>query len=414
MTSPELSEASKHDYSRPASTSSGTSVASASDNIGAAGKLGESLDSFSAMPTPRNTFLTPPTGLNLGDRGAYSGGAATWDSAQHQEQLQRLIERKGVPRDGSADTEASAGTGTSADTERSADAKRSADRTCSPGAAALATQLASYDDSYFLLNRPAAAEDGPRSRAAAAAMLRQLARGATGAGMPLALARPAEALTEMEDALIGIVARRQIPTRTHVFWAGGAGSSAAAGATAGGPALGARRKQRQSLAPGEHDGGGGGDDKRSMRSRASVASGELAGLASATPYGDLNGHIDRLTACISRLQPADGARARAATGHARHGSVSSSAYVPAAASTQSLIGQPLGAPAYDDAGSRLSPVTEHVPVRSRSSSRLSAVSGASAESRRRIVVGEVPTSAQFPSPFGSAVGSAPLHQQHAA
>ncbi|KAJ2330877.1 hypothetical protein GGI00_003509 [Coemansia sp. RSA 2681] len=67
---------------------------------------------------------------------------------------------------------------------------------------------------------------------------------------------------------------------------------------------------------------------------------------------------------------------------------------------------------------RLSPVTEHSPVeessdisepiRPRSSSHASIVSGKSTESRRRIAVTEVPTSAQYPNLFGTSIVDGPL------
>ncbi|KAJ2824410.1 hypothetical protein IWW50_003347 [Coemansia erecta] len=451
-------------YSRPASTSSGTSVASAvdtPDSLAAATKtkLTESLDSFSTMPTPRNTFLTPPTGISLSDKGVYLAGATgapaphqapAWDSEQHQEQLHKLIEQRGVPRDGSASTDAEGSTDTSRGSDQNQHQKRQA------------AHLASYDDTYFMLNQPAAAGDGPHSRSAAVAMLRRLA-GVDARGrqlpaivsMPLPLAPAVDALGELEDALLGIVARRQIPNRARVSLAakGGAGSfPAAAGATIAGSAASpctdkpARRKQRLSTMSGEHDGGSGGaDDRRSMRSRTSVISGEIAAGLSAgvTPYIDLNGHIERLTACISRLQPApaEGSSLRSASkapsmaslqhapAHGRQGSVSSGGFgarSAAAASTQCLVTAPQPSdahpplPPYDEnvarqyLNARLSPVTESPataasgrPIRSRSSSHLSAVSGTSTESRRRIVVGEVPTSAQYPNLFGASLSEMP-------
>ncbi|KAJ1764309.1 hypothetical protein LPJ69_001919, partial [Coemansia sp. RSA 1752] len=198
-----LTSTKQQSYSRPVSTSSGTSVASAvdpPDNITAStkAKLAESLDSFSTMPTPRNTFLTPPTGINLTDKGAYltsaTGASAqpspVWDSKQHQEQLQSLIEQKGILCDSSANT----------DSEKSTDSHHSHQN-----------QGASYDDSYFLLNQPASADDGPQSREAAISMLQRLASTDTRGmhypaivNMPLPLAPPVEALVELEDALMSI------------------------------------------------------------------------------------------------------------------------------------------------------------------------------------------------------------------
>ncbi|KAJ2294255.1 hypothetical protein IW139_004237 [Coemansia sp. RSA 353] len=430
-----LTSTKQQSYSRPVSTSSGTSVASAvdpPDNITAStkAKLAESLDSFSTMPTPRNTFLTPPTGINLTDKGAYltsaTGASAqpspVWDSKQHQEQLQSLIEQKGILCDSSANT----------DSEKSTDSHHSHQN-----------QGASYDDSYFLLNQPASADDGPQSREAAISMLQRLANTDTRGmhypaivNMPLPLAPPVEALVELEDALMSIVSRRQIPNCTLVpcLAKGGAGSfPAITGATIAGSVASpctdkpARHKQRLSMMSGEHDvGSGGADDKRSMRSRASVISSEIAASISAgmTPYMDLNGHIERLTACISRLQPvAAENNSTMPIAHGRQGSISSVSMgarpITAAASTQSLITPPL--PSYDEniarqyLNARLSPVTEspviaenNRPIRSRSSSHLSAVSGTSTESRRRIMVGEVLTSAQYPNLFGTSIAEAPV------
>ncbi|KAJ2684926.1 hypothetical protein GGH99_003899, partial [Coemansia sp. RSA 1285] len=115
----------KRDVSRPVSTSSGTSVGSTTESqLGSAGnntnRLGESLDSLSTMPTPRNTFLYPPTGLNIPDKprpanantGASGGTQGTannkvvnWVSEHHQQQLQELLEKKGIPGDKSAHAE---------------------------------------------------------------------------------------------------------------------------------------------------------------------------------------------------------------------------------------------------------------------------------------------------------------------
>ncbi|KAJ2851364.1 hypothetical protein IWW36_001130 [Coemansia brasiliensis] len=442
----------QQDSSRPVSTSSGTSIVSTVDTSGgisttAKAKLAESLGSLSTMPTPRNTFLTPPTGLNLADKGAFiskSAGATeqqvrlSWDSQQHQVQLQKLVEAKDTQCTGSSNDKR-------ADTK---DEKRQHQER--PQAA----HLVSYDDNYCLLNHPSALTDGPYTREAAVEQLRRLA-GRTdalsnsrakeenrwAAETPLVLAPAVEGLSELESALAGIVARRQIPNRTHVYRQakGGAGSlPTAASATAGGSAASpgaakpARRKQRLSMmsAGQESVSGGGADDKRSMRSRASVISSDIVSstLGGTTPYVDLNGHIERLATCISRLQPAALESTKAGPGshgHGRQSSFGGSIAKSAAASVHSLVAMPLTSdnmpplPAHDDQSAhslhaaRLTPVAEspvvgergkdNEPIRSRSSSHLSVMSGGSTESRRRIMVGEALMASQFPSLFGSPV-----------
>ncbi|KAJ2888938.1 hypothetical protein GGI21_006668, partial [Coemansia aciculifera] len=214
------------------------------------------------------------------------------------------------------------------------------------------------------------------------------------------------------------------------------------------------------MSAGQESSGGGADDKNSMRSRISVASGDIAGALSAgsSPYADLNGHMERLTACISRLQPtlpessansakAGSARTPSITGvlppqprplpanaHKRHSSTTSIS-AKSFASTQSLTIVPLATadstpPPLDthlakaNVAPRLSPVTEHSPVeesgdasepvRPRSSSHASVVSGRSTESRRVIAVTEVPTSAQYPNLFGSSLVDGPLPDRNQA
>ncbi|KAJ2795351.1 hypothetical protein H4R20_005913, partial [Coemansia guatemalensis] len=441
--------------SRPVSTSSSNSVASVVEHAGAtatggittSSKLPESVDSFSTMPTPRNTFLTPPAGISISDKGSGASGATAvqnqqqapnWDSEKHHQQLQALLEQKGALREDSVNRRPSA-----AGLQQQQQQQQQKQSVAAP----IPLSSAAYDDSYCLLNQPFALDDGPHSREAAIAMLRKLAHsgdraGAAGdpavAGMPLSLAAPVEAVTQMEDALVAIVSRRQLPNRTHAHYStkGGAGSPAATtGATGPGSAPGkaARRtQQRFSAMPADVEGS---DDRRSTRSRASVMPGEfVAALAAGTtPYIDLNGHIDRLTACISRLQLASSdagtfkatsikaasmASLQPRASHTRQGSITSS-YLGSnpAVSTQSLIGTPLTAenlpppplPTHYDLNqrrpslARLSPVNESPvidgraeqkePMRSRSSSHLSVMSGTSTESRRRIMVAGVLTSA---------------------
>ncbi|KAJ2857471.1 hypothetical protein GGI22_003510, partial [Coemansia erecta] len=108
-----IKEASKHRAaSRPVSTSSGTSVGSNAESqsglaVSKSNQLGESQDSFSTMPTPRNTFLYPPTGINISDKpqvsavslGTTNNNVINWVSEHHQQQLQELLEKKGIPGD---------------------------------------------------------------------------------------------------------------------------------------------------------------------------------------------------------------------------------------------------------------------------------------------------------------------------
>ncbi|KAJ1869841.1 hypothetical protein LPJ55_005093 [Coemansia sp. RSA 990] len=439
------------DSSRPVSTSSGTSIVSTADTSAsisttAKAKLSESLGSLSTMPTPRNTFLTPPTGINLADKSAFvskSSGATeqqvrlSWDSQQHQVQLQKLVESK-----------ASAESNSSQIPDTKDEKRQHQER---PQIA----QLISYDDAYCLLNQPSLPPDGPHTREAAVEQLRRLAERTDTYGgekaregirwaaeVPLVLAPAVEGLSELENALAGIVARRQIPNRTHVYRQakGGAGSlptttSATAGGSAASPSAAkpGRRKQRLSMmsAGQESVSGGGADDKRSMRSRASVISSDIVSstLGGTTPYVDLNGHIERLAACISRLQPAALESARTGpSSHGRQSSFGGSITKSAAASVHSLVAMPLitdnmpPLPAHDDQSThsqpaaRLTPVAESPvvgergkdsePIRSRSSSHLSVMSGGSTESRRRIMVGEAAIASQYPGLFGSPVADA--------
>ncbi|KAJ2448263.1 hypothetical protein GGF42_005169 [Coemansia sp. RSA 2424] len=459
LSSPEKKK--KHDFSRPVSTSSGNSMTSAVEtHESSSSRMVDSHDSLSTMPTPRNTFLYPPTGINLADKGPTLPGAgplaglpiADWDSDQHQRQLQLLLEQRGVPGETGADTDVDIDV-----IEHPAEPLQQL------------YVLPSYDDSYYLLNQPASAIDGPETRDAAVALLQRLAGSLDRASgtrrthahlydVPSPLAPPLEALGQLEDALEGIVARRQVPNRTHVYHTqrSGAGSLLASGATGGASTAAAsaiaagkaaRRRQRMSLMSAGQDsnsgGGGGADDKHSMRSRTSVVSSDIAGALTASPgpYADLNGHMERLTACISRLQPtlpdssgnsvkAGGARTPSIVGvlpppplslplpasaHKRQSSASSIG-AKSVASTQSLTIVPLTTT--ESMPPRLSPVTEHSPVeessdisepiRPRSSSHASIVSGKSTESRRRIAVTEVPTSAQYPNLFGTSIVDGPL------
>ncbi|PIA15391.1 hypothetical protein COEREDRAFT_93216 [Coemansia reversa NRRL 1564] len=445
--------------SRPVSTSSRSSVASVVEptvtavaaGISTGNKLPETSDSFSTMPTPRNTFLTPPAGISISDKGTAASSAtalqnqlqtSNWDSEKHHCQLQALLKQKGALHEISVDRRPSVAA-------LQQQHKQSV-------AKLMPLSFTAYDDSYCLLNQPSESDDGPRSREAAIEILRSLARtgdrpSASGhspvSDMPLSLAAPLEAITHMEDALVAIVSRRQLPNRTQTHYSAnsGAGSPAATtGATGPGSEAGkaARRtQQRFSTMPAEVDIS---DDRRSIRGRASAMPGEITAALAAgtTPYIDLNGHIDRLTACISRLQLAspDAVAFKAASikaasmaslqpraSHTRQGSISSYLSSNLAAPTQSLVGAPLTAenlppppmPAYYDLNqrrpslARLSPVSESPvihssaehkePTRSRSSSHLSAVSGASTESRRRIMVAGVLTSAQYPNLFGSSI-----------
>ncbi|KAJ2554124.1 hypothetical protein EV175_002698 [Coemansia sp. RSA 1933] len=440
-----LPSSKQKDGSRPVSTSSGTSVGSTAESqsgVVAASKgshIVESQDSFSTMPTPRNTFLYPPTGINIGDKpqsqagslGTNNNKVINWVSEHHQQQLQELLEKKGIPGD-----------------------KLTSRRT-----SRLACSQASYDDSYFLLSQTAEKTGGPASREAAISMLRKIAstnktdtasssqkqkqRQKNPVDMPLALAPPVETLSQMEEALMGILARRSVPNRTNPR--GGAGASRAAGtgatgfgstASLAGSGKASRRKQRMSLmSSGQESTGsnsGNADDVRSMRSHMSVMSSEALGGSAATPYNDFNEHIDRLTACMSRihatpLESAAGDGTASQPPHSRKNSTSGSFGGRAFASTQSLVATPLtneALPAVpsisemqalrDHSGSRLSPVSESpaaatnesmegLQQRPPSSSRASVMSGNSAESKRRIIVTEVLTSSQFPNLFGGSI-----------
>ncbi|KAJ2871851.1 hypothetical protein GGH93_004494 [Coemansia aciculifera] len=465
-------EKKKKDFSRPVSTSSGNSMVSAVDTQESSSRMAvDSHDSLSTMPTPRNTFLYPPTGINLTDKGPTQPGTGAlaglpmsdWDSDQHQRQLQLLLEQRGIPGEAGADTDV--------DTDMN---ERPAAQLQAPPV------FPSYDDSYYLLSQTASAIDGPESRDEAVALLQRLAtsldRTRDGSrrqqayfyDLPSPLAPPLEALGQLEEALSSIVTRRQVPNRTHVYHTqrSGAGTLLASGATAGASTTAAsaiaagkaaRRRQRMSLISTGQDstnsgGGGGADDKNSMRSRTSVASGDIAGslTASTGPYADLNGHMERLTACISRLQPTslESPGSSVKTGSARTPSISgglpppqpqpplpanahkrqssvSSIGAKSFASTTDSTPPPLDThQARANMPPRLSPVTEHSPVdessdvseliRPRSSSHASIVSGKSTESRRRIAVTEVPTSAQYPNLFGSSIVDGPLPDRNQA
>ncbi|KAJ2395834.1 hypothetical protein GGI05_001398, partial [Coemansia sp. RSA 2603] len=104
----EESDQKKSFSSRPVSTISGNSMTSVDDSQEPTGKQMESQDSLSAMPTPRNTFLCPPTGINLPDSEPSQASASQpstsildWGSAQHRQQLQMLLEQKGNLQEGS-------------------------------------------------------------------------------------------------------------------------------------------------------------------------------------------------------------------------------------------------------------------------------------------------------------------------
>ncbi|KAJ2709478.1 hypothetical protein H4R19_004230 [Coemansia spiralis] len=383
---------------RPTSTSSGSSGSSAAADgaepaaAGVAAKLAEGLGSLSSMPTPRNTFLTPPSGLVI-------PGCAPPPPPPAKRPLPPppLAERP----------------------------------------------LAPYDDTYALLGLR---ESGPRSRSAAIAQMRRLAATGPGSGrsgrppiasVPLALAAPIGDLGEVEDALVAIIARRQIPNRIHVHCppASGAGSSLASEPAAASPGRntnghsrsrsGARRP-RPSAAATATDAA---DEWQSVRSQASAVSSprapSFASGSGSTPYVELNGHMERLAACISRLQVASAdAHAARAAGMRTAGSVPSLQSHYAHARKGSVASAHSSLPAHFDPNhrrpslARLSPVSEtpvadqQLPERrltthSRSSSHLSVISGMSTESRRRIRVGEILTSAHYPSLFGSPVADPP-------
>ncbi|KAJ1723102.1 hypothetical protein LPJ53_002543 [Coemansia erecta] len=442
----EDSDKKKSFSSRPVSTISGNSMTSVDDSQEPAGKQMETQDSLSAMPTPRNTFLCPPTGINLPDSEPTQTSVTQsptaipdWASEQHQQQLQMLLEKKGIPQEGSRHS--------SAHEERRV------------------PTAPSYDDSYCLLSQPESLVGyGLDSREAAIAQLRRLAcadrRGAAApeAHVPPLLAPSVDALSCLEDALMGVLARRSVPNRTLAFRGqkgGGAGFSATSTSATGigssasilsAAGKSSRRKQRMSMMSGGQDGSAGGavaDDRRSTRSRVSVMSGDLAnGLSlGATPYSELNAHMERLTACITRLKvaaspdsaglakPPGGGTSRPPS-HRRQSSVGSLG-AKSFSSAQSVLGVPMGSestpppvPMHPDAmqlkspsHTRLPPVNENPSmedaasagaaaddaIRPRSSSHASVVSGASTESRRRIVVNEVPKSSQYPNLFGHSV-----------
>ncbi|KAJ2907780.1 hypothetical protein GGI21_003545 [Coemansia aciculifera] len=220
LSSPEKKK--KHDFSRPVSTSSGNSMTSAVETQeSASSRMVDSHDSLSTMPTPRNTFLYPPTGINLSDKGSTQPGSAgtlaglpiaDWDSDQHQRQLQLLLERRGV----------SGETG-----ELGADTDVDVDAIEHPEAPLQQLPvLPSYDDSYYLLSQSASVADGPESRDAAVALLQRLAGSLDCENgtrrthihlfnVPSPLAPPLEALEQLEEGLAGIVTRRQVPNRTR-------------------------------------------------------------------------------------------------------------------------------------------------------------------------------------------------------
>ncbi|KAJ2762049.1 hypothetical protein IWQ57_005890, partial [Coemansia nantahalensis] len=284
--------------SRPVSTSSGSSGSSAADPReptaaaaaaeGTAAKLDEGLGSLGAMATPRSTLLVPPTGLAIPESGPPPAGS-------------EAARARGPPPP--------------------------------------ARVFAPYDDMYALVGL---ADGRPQSRAAAIAQMRRLAATTAGPGaggragrssiatVPLALAAPIGDLDEVEDALMAVIARRQIPIRvpTHCPPAGGAGSSAVPAAAAASPR--SSRHPRLSMAV-SMSLSAADDDRQSVRSHASIRSSSHApSIASRpapyvepgshadprpTPYVELNGHMERLAACISRLQvaSADAHAARAAS-----------------------------------------------------------------------------------------------------
>ncbi|KAI7835099.1 hypothetical protein BX661DRAFT_176075 [Kickxella alabastrina] len=450
--------------SRPVSTISGNSITSIDDVREAKVNMMDSQDSFSAMPTPRNTFLYPPTGINLSDSdGAHSSSKAPtlksptiaeWDSEQHQEQLLQLLDKNDELRDYSNEL-----SGNAASTPASATAQKQQ-----------LLFLSSYDDSYCLLTPSTThCAFGPDTREAAIAQLRRLADTSNlvngskpplqpGNRVPLLLAPPADALSQLEKALMGVLARRNVPNRTHVYHSqrsGGAGTSASAlasGATSAGSAAlfaaatagkSARRKQRMSILLTGQESSIGADDKYGTRFRISAMSGEIFSnlSSSTTPYTELNAHMDRLTACISKFQAVSpevasakssgSVRAPSITGvqtvpkHKRQSSLSSLG-AKSIASAHSGKGGYMSSdgmpplPSYSDVHPRLSPVDENQAMedgddlndkmRPRSSSAVSATSN---ESRRRINVTEVPTSSRFPGMFGLSLTPKSLAQDKA-
>ncbi|KAJ1950116.1 hypothetical protein FBU59_000830 [Linderina macrospora] len=309
----------------------------------------DSTASLSTMATPRNTFLYPPTGLSISARASIQSTSTaspntTWDSLQHQRQLQRLLEEKGIPGE------------TSSTTDNGDELAHQLPRTL-PTA---------FDDSYSLLDGMCL--EGPATRSAAINDLRRLAQQGSEYEVPAALAVPVEGLGQLEAALAGIIERRHLPNYTR---AGRGAGDAQAG-----------RLRRRGTSP--HDM----DDRRSVVSHASSEVGR-------TPYADLNDHLDQLTASITRLQtPIMAARSSATAAHERHKSVDS------LGANSSMADMDTPAPT---APARLPRVEEHEieSVRDRASSRASLLSGTSAESKRRILVTEVPESSQFQGLFGS-------------
>ncbi|KAI8326539.1 hypothetical protein GQ54DRAFT_1649 [Martensiomyces pterosporus] len=142
---------SSNTISRPASTSSRNSVQSVTDTQSMQRKQADSQDSLSSMPTPRNTFLCPPTGINISYKGSLQSSSTSvtatsspmpnWDSLQHQKQLQQLLEEKGLPQESTAGDDA---------------------RTARMSFPASQWPIkASFDDSYCLLSAPKDLADGP-------------------------------------------------------------------------------------------------------------------------------------------------------------------------------------------------------------------------------------------------------------
>ncbi|KAJ2724911.1 hypothetical protein GGI07_001660 [Coemansia sp. Benny D115] len=464
--------------SRPVSTLSGNSMTSVDDSHEGSDRMPDTQDSFSAMPTPRNTFLSPPTGINIVDADAAPSASLAsptkpdWNSKQHQAQLQQLLEQNGVPSEGAVP--ANAATAASAQPKMTPAAATAANGSDSkPAKAPLLPPLPAtpaYDDSYCLLAQPTSHRAYyPSSRQAAISQLRQLA-GTTGTAsdrkkaaentaynLPPLLAPPVDALAQLEMALIGVLERRSVPNRTHVFRThrgSGAGSAApstsatdignaAASSSSASADKATRRKQRMSMMSAGQVGVGGADDKRSTRSRMSIITSEITSSlsSSGTPYGELNAHIDRLTACISKLQAATAdsgndrlhgsSKPASITGvpsmpmHRRQssiGSLGSKSFASAKSAVGSLTVADVPMPLISDSQlaknaasqSRLPPVNESVNVedqtdsnfisRPRSSSRASAVSGNSTDSRRRTTAMEKPPKpVQYPSLFGFAV-----------
>ncbi|KAJ2227437.1 hypothetical protein H4R99_006874 [Coemansia sp. RSA 1722] len=471
----------KRDFSsRPVSTISGNSMTSVDDSQDSSGKQLDGQDSLSAMPTPRNTFLCPPTGINLPEGGgegesehaqaAHSSASPTalkWGNEQHQKQLQDLLEKKGIPSSTSAQQ---------SNRESNSSVNKSTDSAVVVSAAVVASAEArmaqqipsvpSYDDSYCLLAQSTTMPGySPASREAAIAQLRRLAGAETRVNprkraseadfhMPPLLAPPVDAMCQLEEALMGVLTRRNVPNRTLAFCSRKASGAASATGTAGATGLGsaaasttsaagkaAHRKQRMSMMSAGQDASGGADDKRSNRSRVSVMSGEIASnlVSGTTPYIELNAHMERLTACISKLQalpgqadaakPSEGSSLRSAAStpspaaHRRQSSISSlgaKSFVSAQSASGAISlsdNAPPPMPAQPDAMQLTSPTHNRLPpvnenplmeetadmddsLRPRSSSHASVLSGASSESRRRIVVNEVPKSSQYPNLFG--------------